>query len=114
MNKFQRSIPYLQAALERSPGGFTIRDVLDRVAAGQAQLWPGRNSAAVSTRDVLLNVWLAGGDMTELLQMLEQAEAHAKAQGMNGVSVVDGRRGWDRVLAPLGYERQVVLYKGVS
>ncbi len=52
--------------------------------------------------------------MTELLQMLEQAEAHAKAAGMNGVSVVDGRKGWDRVLAPLGYERQVVLYKGVS
>jgi hypothetical protein len=100
-----RAVPYLQSAIDRSyPSGIlTIRDVLDKVAAGQAQLWPGRNSAAVTNPEKAFNLWLAGGDMRELLQMLEAAEAQAKAQGFDCVTVSEARPGWDRVLAKLGY-----------
>ena len=112
MSELARAVPHLQAALDRSPGGFTIQDVLDRIAAGQAQLWPGRNSAAVTTPETVLNCWLAGGEMTELMQMLDVAEAHAKSAGFLGMTVIDGRPGWSRVLSRRGYERQTVLYKG--
>jgi hypothetical protein len=100
-----RSLPYLQAAIDRSypTGGLTIRDVLDKVAGGQAQLWPGRNSAAVSNPEKAFNIWLAGGDMRELFQMLEIAEAQAKAQGFDCMTISEARPGWDRVMAKLGY-----------
>lgn len=103
----------MQAALDKSPSGFTIRDVLDRIAQGRALLWTNRKSAAVTHTESTLVCWLAGGDRNELLEMLEQAEALAREQGLEGVCVIDGRKGWERVLSPLGYEKQTVLFKKV-
>lgn len=109
----QRAIPHIEAALARSPGGFTLPDVLDRIARGQAHLWTGSRSAAVTNTETVLNCWLAGGEMTELMQMLDQAEAQAKAAGYLGMTVIDARPGWERVLASRGYVPQRVLWRGL-
>jgi hypothetical protein len=57
------------------------------------------------------NVWLAGGDLTGVLSLLEEGEEYAKANGCLTMEVT-GQRGWKRILAPHGFhEEAVVLHK---
>lgn len=71
--------------------------------AGNARLWLGERSAAVTQieehpRLKALTVWLAGGDLGELKDvLLPQAEAFARAQGCRFLAVT-GRQGWARTL----------------
>ena len=41
-------IDYLQAALDRSPGDYTIEDVKKMIRANDVRLWPNHKSAAVT------------------------------------------------------------------
>ena len=51
-----------------------------------------------------LNFFLVGGDLSELLEKMEPAIVQwARAQGCTRVAQT-GRKGWGRVLAPLGYQ----------
>ena len=95
--------PLLQAALDAGPPTHTLDDVCVAVFAGEARLWVGRRSAAVTQIETFprcwaLTVWLAGGDLGELRdEMLPQAEVAARAQGCRFVAVT-GRAGWARAL----------------
>lgn len=102
---------HLEAALERSPGGYTLEDVIHAAQTGEVRLWPGHKSMAATETSKVFHVWLAGGDMGELLEMLKAAEAEHKARGFDLVTVSNARKGWERVLAPLGYEKRVMLVK---
>lgn len=100
--------PFVEQALNRSEGDWTAEEVRLEVAHNRAQLWPGEKSVAVSQvymdKDRLgMRVWLASGDMSELMEMLEAGEKWAKAKNLDFVSV-DGRRGWSRVLRKKGYK----------
>lgn len=80
----------------------TADDVLRHVLTAKAQLWRGKKSCAVTEiceypKAKKLRVWLAAGDMEELLEMLVDIEEFAKAEKCTGVMVV-GRPGWKRVL----------------
>lgn len=78
------------------------------VAAGEAQLWTGDQSAAVTLiedepRERRLLVWLAGGDLRELVDDLRPCiEAFARERGCRRMMIV-GRVGWERALAGEGY-----------
>ena len=63
-------------------------------------------------RKRMLRIWLAGGDMDSSIDaMLEAAEFHAAQHECDGIEVV-GRRGWEKVLKPYGFEhKRVVLIK---
>lgn len=50
-----------------------------------------------------LHVWLAGGDLRDILKLKPGVEAWGRAQGCSHVTL-SGRKGWRRVLAPLGFE----------
>jgi hypothetical protein len=85
-----------------------IEDVERMIENGEAMLWLGENSAAVTEiirypRAKSLHLWLCGGDMNEITeQMLPQAEAFARAEGCTKMTT-GGRKGWDRVMSKHGF-----------
>jgi len=100
--------PWLKAALAHAGRTHTLGDVRAMVEAGEAQVWPGVRAAMVTVLEDdpgerRLLIWLAGGDLTELVERLRPAaEAWARSQGCRRVLVI-GRPGWERALAPEGY-----------
>lgn len=78
------------------------------IEAGESQLWLGENSAAVTQEARYLELPLAAGKLSELLDMLSKAEAQAKANGCKRV-ICTGRQGWPRVLP--GYRAMTVFVK---
>jgi hypothetical protein len=102
--------PLLDRALARGRDAGLSRDALEaQVDAGRAQLWPGERSVMVtSLHDTdeggCIHVWLAAGDLAELLSMGPGIEAWARAQGCQFASI-DGRPGWGRALRRKGFTR---------
>ena len=100
---FDRSRPWLEAALTHSVGGYDIAQVRAAIDAGTAQFWPTANSAAVTTIDTfpsglkVLQFWLAGGSLDELTLTEANALAWARTLGC-GKAVIIGRAGWQRRL----------------
>lgn len=85
-------------------------ELLEDLDSGGAQLWPGERAAMVtqSVTDAggpCLHVWLAGGELAEILALKPGVEAWARAQGCLRVTI-DGRPGWTRVLRRHGYARR--------
>lgn len=82
-------------------------EVAAALAAGRAQLWPGERSAMVTTLQITpegptCHVWLAGGELADLLAMAVGVEAWARAQGCAWVTL-NGRKGWARALKRRGF-----------
>ncbi|HYE43415.1 MAG TPA: hypothetical protein VEA15_08480 [Caulobacteraceae bacterium] len=94
-----RCAAWLEAALD---GSHSLDDVWAGVQAGEFHFWPGRRSAAVGElvrhpQRADYHVWLAGGELDELLEMERAASAFARALGCQRITL-HGRRGWERVL----------------
>ena len=76
--------------------------------SGSLLLWEGRKSA-ILTEDVTypqhkaVQVWLAGGDMDEIIAMTPGLEAAARMRGCDRV-LIEGREGWQKALSGLGYK----------
>lgn len=99
---------WLEAALEYSGGTHTYEDVINGVVAGRMQLWPAERGCAVTEiviypRKRVLHVFLAGGEMDQILDMINSAVEWGKGQGCTGMTVA-GRPGWARVLGKYGYK----------
>lgn len=113
MTRFDAAVPRLQAAIDRTPlparDKPTIAELRARVQDGEARLWLGENSAALTEPLSELNCTstyrasLAGGKLSELLEMLRQAEILARELGFEHMVVDEGRPGWTRALANFGY-----------
>ncbi len=99
---------WIEAALPYCYGTHTMEDVERQIAEGRLQFWPGERCAVITEivdypRLRALNFFLVGGDLNELIEKIEPAiVAWAKALGCTRVAQT-GRKGWGRVLAPLGY-----------
>ena len=112
---WRRCRPFIAAALERATGGHGIEDVEAGIEGGLYHFWPGVRCAVVTEfwrlpRSTILNFWLLGGELRELLAMHPGIEAWARAQGCARVLGGGPRRGWERVLAPLGYRPEWIIY----
>ena len=98
---------HIQRALDRA-GTHDLSDVEGMIARGEAQLWLGERSAAVTEivvypKHSVLNLWLCGGDLREIVEdMLPKAEEFAKAKGCKKMRT-GGRKGWDRVMSGHGF-----------
>lgn len=101
---------FLEPALAYSGGTHEWVDVVNGVCSGRMQLWPSPDAAAVTEiikypRKMVLNVFIAGGNMERLVDMLESAKAWGHAQGCDAIAM-SGRRGWLKVLGKEGWEEQ--------
>lgn len=103
-------------AAARHDGLQTADDALRAVQNDEAQLWAGEKSVMVTrvtdySQSRLASIWLAGGDMTELVEtMLPQVETWAKANGCDGIALA-GRKGWQRVLGARGFTTQAYVMR---
>ena len=100
--------PYIEAALRYSHGTHLFEDVVVELINQRAQLWPFEKSALVTEINVfprkkVLNMWLAGGNMRELLSKEPGVVAWGKRQGCETSVLFGGRKGWIRSMSHLGY-----------
>lgn len=112
---WNRCRPYVEAALTRAGGTHGLGDVARLIEQGRAHFWPGRRCAVVTEfydypRLRACNLWLLGGDLKELLAMRPAIEAWARAEGCSRILGGGPRRGWARVLEPLGYRPGWIIY----
>ena len=112
--QLERCRAWLEAGLE---GGFyTWEDLCSAIVHGRAYLWPGKNSAMVTqdeeypSGERVMQVWTAGGDLNEILEMAPGVEAAARNRGCTAV-LIEGRAGWARALKARGYEQWSVTVK---
>ncbi|WP_304171446.1 hypothetical protein [Phenylobacterium aquaticum] len=87
----------------------TEAELLADLRGGRAQLWAGERAAMVTqvadeTAGRALHVWLAGGDLSDILALKPGVEAWGRAQGCDYVTI-NGRRGWARILRSDGFTR---------
>ena len=78
------------------------------------QLWPAEKSCLVTEiikypKKKVLNVFLGGGDLTEILEMHESVINWAKQQGCTALNMT-GRFGWKKPLAKHGWEPMHTSY----
>ena len=106
----------IKEALQFSDGGLTYDDVVNGIVQGRLGWWPLANSFMVTQvyntpQKKFFNIYLAGGDLVELLTFEKSLVSVAKAAGCNTM-IMGGRRGWERVLPQNGYSRaSVVMHK---
>jgi hypothetical protein len=104
--ELRRVRPFLEAALEHQ-SDIHIAGVENDLMFRDAQLWVGQRSAAVTCVEAwplrrCFHIFLAGGDLQELLGILDGAMPWARAMGCTAVTV-RGRKGWARALESRGY-----------
>jgi hypothetical protein len=112
MTELERVRPWLEGALEYSNKTHNWKDIVEALKTSKMQLWSSEKSSAVTEilcypRKKVLHVFLAGGDMTELLNMIENATYWGKKQGCTELTM-SGRKGWQRVLGKDKWSLQAV------
>ena len=100
--KFEKNRKYIADALEYSGGTHSIDDVYLACAVGEAQLHPLEKSCIITEvvdypSLTVCRIWLAGGDLDELMQAEKSIAVWAKAQGCDAMEI-NGRMGWKRKL----------------
>lgn len=112
--EFIRLEPQIIAALEYSQGTHNVDDVLQQIATGELQLWPGKDSVLITQiitypRKRALHIFLAGGNQRELKEMNDPVVQWAKAQGCTTITLT-GRLGWSRSeIREIGFETTHVM-----
>ena len=112
MNIIDANRKHIEAALEYSGGTHNFDDVKQAIIEGRMQLWPAPNSAAVTeiveyARKKVLHVFLAGGDMDEVVGGIESVVNWGRGQGCQSVAI-SGRKGWERILDKHGFRPVLV------
>lgn len=117
---WERSKPFMVTALEKSGNEYDIDDLFSMVDQGHAIFYPVENGAAVFRISVYprkrrLRLWLIGGEVgdgrAKLDGVMDAAEFLAEQHECDDIEL-SGRRAWEKVLKPYGYEyKRVVLVK---
>ena len=110
VQELKRCQKWIEDALEYSGGTHEFMDIVNSVLSGHMQLWPNKNACAVTEivvypKKKILHVFLAGGKMSEILDMQNSAAEWGRQQGCTGMTIA-GRRGWEKVLSKVGYKHQ--------
>jgi hypothetical protein len=102
----------IESALEYSGGTHTFEDVKAMVIKGTAQIWPAPRGVAITEiieypRKRVLHVFLAAGELDQLLDMIKSAEDWGRTQGCTSLTL-SGRFGWQRILDKHGFKPVLV------
>jgi len=108
ISEIDRCQPWIEAALEYSGGTHSLSDVINGITSGKMQLWPSPKGCIVTEivvypRKKMLNVFLGGGEMEQLLDMHKDVIAWSKAQGCEAITIT-GRFGWKKPLTKHGWK----------
>ena len=106
--ELERCRPWIEAALEYSGGTHLFEDVEAGLMSGVMQLWPSPKGCIVTEivvypRKKVLNVFLGGGDLDQILDMHSDVIAWSKAQGCEAL-MMTGRFGWKKPLEKHGWK----------
>lgn len=106
--------PFLQPALDHGGNTHDYVHIVNGILSGVLQLWPTENSALVTEfhtypNKKFLHIFLAGGDLQEIKDTHSGLVHFAKATGCTGLSL-NGRPGWIKALADLGFEQNGLRY----
>ena len=104
--EFERCIPWIEDALSYGMGTHTVEDVWYEIVNGDLQFWPAERGCFVTEVQVhpqcrIFHVFLAGGEMDQLKEMIDSLESFAEALGCKFISI-SGRKGWERALKDRG------------
>lgn len=85
------------------------------IAAGHFHLFRNETAAligefVVSPRAIGFNVFLGGGDLAGVEELIPEAEAFARSHRADFAGAV-GRKGWERVLRRHGYAPEISVQK---
>lgn len=112
MTELERCLPWIVKALDRSGNIDTLDKVLRNIATGHAQLWPAPRGCFVTElvqhqKRLGIRAWLAGGELDQLMDMIPDIAAWARAQGCT-FAEFDGRLGWEKPLKARGWKKRSV------
>jgi len=98
---------WIQAALDHSGGTHDFDDIASGVRKGTMQLWPAPRGCIVTEivvypKKKYINIFLAGGELDQILDMDDDVKRWAKDQGCTE-AMMSGRIGWKKPLKPLGW-----------
>ena len=99
---------WIESALDYSGGTHNFDDVVQGIVSGRMQLWPAEKGCAVTEivvypRKKVLHVFLAAGEMDQLIDMIDAAAAWGIQNGCESMTM-SGRHGWLRVLDKKGWK----------
>ena len=102
---FLQSEQLLLNALEYGNETHSLEDVAMALNRDEMQLWPGIKTAVVTEiitypRQKIINVFLAAGDMDEVIRILPYVEKHGKMEGCTRMTMT-GRKGWEKVMSKI-------------
>lgn len=102
IDELMRCRGWIEAAMEHGTGTHIFEDIVVAVIQGRMQLWSTPNACAITEivlypRKKVLHVFLAGGDMKEILPRIEDVAQWGASQGCTAMTMA-GRKGWKRVL----------------
>lgn len=104
---------HLQPALDAGGNTHSFEDIILSVLKGDMQLWHAPKGSAVTEvidfpRKRVIHVFLAGGDMAQIIDFQQSAAAYGRALGCSQMTL-SGRSGWQRVLKAHGWQPTQVL-----
>lgn len=103
---FDQCAEWIQGALDHGGNTHDLEDIWAGIVDGRFQFWPAKRGCLVTEillypKCKVLHVFLGGGNLDQLLDMIESLEMYAKTIGCKSITV-SGRKGWVRVLASRG------------
>lgn len=113
MREWERCKPWIEAALGYARGTHSIGSVEAGMASGQYVFWNGNKSAGITEihqfpHAKFLHVFLAGGDLDEIRDVLIPIWRHyARRVGCTKLTLC-GRRGWERALKQQGWQADLI------
>ena len=108
VNELERCRPWIEAALQYTGGTHEFEDIVDGIRSSRMQLWPSKRGCIVTEiviypRKKVLNLFLAGGELDQILDMNDDIKTWAKEHGCEAATM-SGRLGWKQPLEPQGWK----------
>ena len=110
----ERCKPWIKAALVHCNGTHEWDDIVAGIASSKMQLWAAPRGCIVTEivvypRKKVINIFLAGGELDQIMDMEHDIGQWAKSNGCTG-GMMTGRLGWKKPLTENGWKLQHVHF----
>ena len=110
----ERCKSWIEAALVHCNGTHEWDDIVAGIASSKMQLWAAPRGCIVTEivvypRKKVINIFLAGGELDQIMDMEHDIGQWAKSHGCTG-GMMTGRLGWKKPLTENGWKLQHVSF----